>query len=450
MPIDYKITTHICNVIRRSVQNDFPDLYIKFIPHKQNERSEIFPKEITKIKNNPTSTHIVKYIKNNDNYNILNKNISCFCATSRSRDKGIFSFLRKYNYFSLCFINYDHFCDEKQLKNHLLNISWHAINSYKKLKRSNTRNDKIITSYNDKNDIELYRNNLNADIFSATLQYLQGNKDSIKLLANQRITETLTPKIGAFAENFPFPICLDTLDFLFESYVDQYKNSKNHISSALKIAQEISDKIEDQSIKQWHNFAISAQEMAWADNSPETILSAAIYASENTYIQSISYMIMDKMNIKVDYINPLQDYNPFANNIENQRLHKRQCHQLIDKLIPKIKNKDDYKIFIEIAKKQNYSLINDHPIGWCASSLIYVANIISMSDINDNLITKIKVEFKNHLKLIKWENLIKFSKIKINHQRNGNISNIQDIIEMIKDDNELKYIYQALIYTKNG
>ncbi len=452
MPIDYKIAKHICNVVRRQVQSSFPDLYMEFILHEKGKRYEVFSKEKKVIEDHPAGHHLIKYTKTAEACNILKKNKTQFFAISYQNNSGFMGFFKNSNYLALCFINYEDFESEDNLRNHAFNIAWHAINLYSSYINDGDSKDDIICKNNILAHItskkQLYHNNLVADIFSTSAQLLQGRKDALEIMAKQRIYEALIPKIGLFAERFPFPVSIDTLDFMFDSSIDQYKNSKKPVIAALNIAKKTGEAFDESSIKQWYGFSLPAQEMAWAGYSPNIILGAALYSSENAYVQSIADMIADKMKIKPEIVTSLQDYNPFADNQTNESVHKRQCSELINSLLDKVAVSRDYNILMDIAKKQNQVLLEKSPMGWCAGALIAAANIIKENPDKEDILKEAKSIFNKEVEALPWGVLADFARVKFQHRRSGVVCNMSDVAQLAKSDDKFILIYQALHFTE--
>ncbi len=446
MTIDHNIAKHICNVVRRQVQNAFPDLYLEFILHENDERATVFEKEKTRISELPADSCMVDYIQNSDISKILEKNRSRFVAIASNTTHGFMGFFKSNDYMALCFINYSEFDSEDNLRNQAFHIAWHAINTYKIHENKNN----ILTPSATKK--QLCHNNLMADIFSASIQLLQGRANSLESLARQRINETLTPKTGVFTEKFPFPVCLDTLEFMFDNNIDQYKDSKIPVINALNIADKIGKTFEETAPKQWTSFCFPAQEMAWAGYSPNMILGAALYTSENPYVQSIADMVADRIDIKPETVTYLQDYNPFADSQTNERSHNKQCDELINNLLDKVKENGDCKILIEIAKKQNNYLLEKSPMGWCAAALIAAANVIkesTESEISSDILSQARQTFDEEVASLPWDTLAHFSKIKFQYMRSKPNVIISDIALIANSADEFSSIYRAISDAQN-
>ncbi len=424
MSVDHKTAKHTCNVIRRQIQGAYPDLFMHFIVHGEDQREQEYKKEEKLILEHPAGKYMVNYLNSVESHNVIAKNKSRFCAMARNNSPGFLGFFKSQSFLALCFLNYERFDNDNNLKNHALHLTWHAISLY--LDFLNNRREET-SSFSLRNHIlteslakqKLYHQNLKADIFAASVQTLQGKECALETLATQRMHDTLTPETGFQAEKFPFPMCLETLDFLFESNTCQFKKTKKPVIDSVTITNNIGKTYESESIEQWVNFSISAQTLAWQSHAPETILGAAIYTAENTYDQSIADMIAERLNIKPDYITNFNSYNPFTESEANTRLHKKICTKTIQSIIDKTEEQKT-NLFYEIIQKQNTYLQQGSAIGWCAYPLLQAVRSIENSTGQkswDDIITKAKIAFENALETINWETLQSLSTRIFEHKR---------------------------------
>ncbi len=471
MSIDQKTAKHICNVIRRQVQNSYPDLYINFTIHKKNERHKAYFNEETTITEHRAGGYLNAYIKSEQAGDILKGNNSCFAAIAFHNNPGFIGFFKSKLFMASCFINYENYDDEDKLRNYALHLAWHVLSLYKDFLQENkgkfTFKDNIITPAIESNDI--YRLNLSADIFAASVQFLQGKENAINTLFTQRVEDALNAKTEFIAKDFLFPVCVDTLEFILENNIEQYKKNKKTIIAASAITKDIEQTYEDISIEQWHSFIIPAQEMAFIGYDANTILSCALYTGENTYMQLIADMIAERMNIKTRIITIQKEYNPFANKESNLRLHKRQCSDIINMILDKTHDKGGYIYFMEEAQKQNTSLLKGIPTGWCAYALLKTAEFIKQTPESDNKSDNKGNEKdqgkKSHFSTIKdsarkifdkeqaltdLDIIIKFTRTLLKYRINGHNINMDIISEIAKNNNEFEYIYEALSMTNSN
>lgn len=379
MPLDYKTANHTCNVVRRHIQAAFPDLTLFYIVHAENERKKSFTREASKISEHPAGEDILNFFKANPSDLLQNR--SRFIGLSEFSSHGFLGFFRKQATAAVIFINHDRFSSEDNLRNHALHLAWHAIALLEDSK-SDDKNGAYKIEHHfitpDLDENALRHRNLLADIFSATFQILQGRNDAALQLATQRMKNTLIPEVGFIAENFPFPISIDTLEFILKEQLDQSSAAKKqkNVSQSLKITKEVGDTYKPSSIQQWESFSLPAQEMAWCGFPPEAILGCAIYSSENTYIRSIADMVAERLSVKPEIISTNTDYNTFAENEANERLHGKKIQEKFLSVLGKIHVPEDHKFFLKEAQQQNERILHGNPIGWSAHGFIAVSKLI--------------------------------------------------------------------------
>lgn len=384
MSIELNTAKHICNVVSKQIRSGFPELTIEYILHKENEREKTFDKSLANIKKHVAGKTLLEYPNLNDKKKILQKNKSRFTIIARHEKKGIFGLFKSRSFVGISFINYDRFRSANDLRNHALHLAWHAIELYLDAIR-NPDSDDIIPFIEENNliiphldETERAYRNLIADIFSATVQRLQGRQKAFEHVVTQRIYDTLTPQPDFEAEIFPSPICADTFDFAFNNCEKNNRHESDLFVKAANITRDISAAFDISTIEQWRNFAIPAQYMAWTGSSPETILGAALYTAENIHTQSISDMIAERMSLRAELLSVIDAHNPFAHPETNFKIHKKKCSKLKDHIFFKIQNQNNIGILLDEALKQNQNLFDNDISGWCADILIKTYNSFKM------------------------------------------------------------------------
>ncbi len=451
MVVDYKTAKHACNVIKRRIQSTFPNLCIHFLIHDEDKRYSSYLKEKTQILGLDGGHHLCNFLDALEQKNILNANRSRFICLSLKRKPGFLGFSKQNNYIAFCALNYNRFTSLENLNNHALNLTWHAINTYLQNKnKANIGDNNIITFDTNTNDYS--HQNLLADIFSCSLQKLMGNETILETFPRQRMNDTIRSEYGFYAEKFPFPVCVETLEFTFKNNIEQYKKLKLSVPTAIQITKDIGNTYDQTSIEKWLSFALPAQEMAWLGYAPEKILAAAIYTGENTYAQSIADMIAEKMQIKPEIIASINDYNPFANQDVNIRLHKKTCMEKYKKICSKIKTHSDFHILLESAKLENSSLCEKSPMGWCAHGLTRAATIFQ-NFTNDETgyqqaMEKAGAEFEKEIDSLAWDTLQMFAREIFYRKRVDQKITIDTLCTIAKNKDEYGSILYALTYTQ--
>ena len=417
MSVDYKSAKHICNVIRRQVQGCYPELHIHFTIHEENERGKVFAADAKVIGEHPAGKYAIHYPNEEDTRKIMEKNRTRFVSIARYNSPGFLGFFQHNAYLGLCFVNYSRFESVEHLRSHTLHIVWHAIALYKEYEhyrktKSREKPDSFIDDHNilipTLTKQQLHHRNLMGDIFSACVQTLQGRDEAFETLSKQRAHDTLSAHVSFRAEEFPFPMCIDTLEYIFKDNINQYKKNKKTILSAIKITEDIGGTYEPTSIEQWRSFSFPAQQMAWAGYDEQTILGAALYTGENTYAQSIADMISETIGVKPKIIANIQDYNPFTDQEANERLHKKMCKELLDNLQRRLARREDYKLILDVINKQNQAFMEGKVMGWCVPALLPMAEMIKKcrdDDIFEDILREAINIFEQEVENIKWDTL---------------------------------------------
>jgi len=463
MSIDLKTSQHECNVIKRMVMRCYPRLQIQFVLHKENEREKVFSTESRQLAHHQLGKYIFEYPDQRAFKKLLTKNKSRFVSIAKQDNPGFLGFFKQKSYLALCFINYDRFDSIEELRNHTYHLAWHAIalrNDYERANATQKKDSSSSSKFTDEYNIlipalssqEHYHRNLLGDIFSACIQTIQGREKAFEILAKQRITYTLRASPGFCAEQFPLPMCIDTLKHVFKNNLEQYKKSKRPVLSAVEITEDIGATYEPSSIEKWNSFSIPAQQMAWTDSDTQTILGAALYTGENTYTQSIADMIAESMSIKPQIITNLQSYNPFTNQEANARMHRKLCLDLLYNLLARLISPEDHQIVVEVIEKQNLALLEGKAMSWCVPALIPIKELVrkcpDKSMIPDLTNQAMKL-FEKEIDEIPWETLVHLHDVIFEYRRKNKTLSMQVLLKITEEDEELSSVHYGLKHAQN-
>lgn len=458
MSIDQKTARHICNVVRRQIQNSFPDLHLYFCVHGEDKRREVFTREANVIKEHPAGKFFVEYHDKDTTEKVMLKNKSRFVSIARYNKPGFLGFSRSNEYMALSFINHDRFSSEINVRNHAYLTAWHAITLYKEYTHRKKNKAQRLRFIDDHNLLipnisieELALRNLAGDIFSACAQVLLNKDDVITLINKQRTIDTLTPQKGFRSEQYPFPACVDQLEVMIEKLFNKYRKEKKTMLAAMKMADEISQTYDETIIERWKSFSLPAQQMAWAGETPETILGAALYTCENTFTQSTADMVAEKMDIKPDTITSFQENNPFTGQDTNENTHINLGKKLIKSVLSRVKDISDYQELLKVADKQNDLMLENKTIGWCAGALLRSADMIKHCqdpELLPNIIEQAEDVFESEFKAIPWDTLNHFAFQVFKERRKGKKLTHNDLIELSKGNEEFTTIHNALYALK--
>ncbi|MCK5373921.1 MAG: hypothetical protein KAJ40_01415 [Alphaproteobacteria bacterium] len=457
MTVDPKTARHECNVIKRLVLRCYPRLHIHYILHGENEREKSFAIESRQFTLHPAGKYILEHPDKKHFQAILKRNRSRFVCITRQDSLGFLGFFQQKYYLALCFMNYDRFDSIETFRNHAYHIAWHAIALHDDYEEYISTNKEGAPPFNFKDEnnvltpslslLDYSHRNLLGDIFSACIQTVQGRKEAFSLLAKHRITHTLQPTTGFRAEYFPFPMCLDTLEYVFKNNISQEKAKKHPVLSSTKITKNIGTTYEPTSIEQWRSFSTPVQQMAWTGYDAQTILGTALYTSENTYAQSISDMVAERMSINPKVVTTIQDFNPFTTQDVNARMHRKLCLDLLYNLLAHIITPDDYEIVSGVIEKQNMALIEGKVMGWCIPALTPIKELIREcpnKDMLPDLLTQAMKMFDKEIDDIPWETLEYLSRLIFLHRRKNRSITMEELLEITAEDEELSSIHYSL------
>lgn len=457
MTVDRKTALHICKVIARQIESGYPDLNLTFIVHEEHKRQKALVRETENIQEHPAGQILLDYILASKDKEITG-NRSRFVGLAQHSNPGILGFFRSTATLGLFFVNCDRFNSQEDLKNHTLHMVWHALALYedftaaykmqhqsagtllpparagaKKEPDAPARPDKPEPPPDTRFEIsdgvilarletqDLYHRNLLADIFSASFQTVHGTENAIRSLAKQRMNDTLTQQVGFISEKYPFPISMETLELLFSESMRSSGRKEKGVALAARITHEIGMTYKINAIKQWRAFCNPAQEMAWCGFDPETILGAAIYTNENTYVRSIADMVAEHLEIKPKIFSSLHDYNPFADQEQNKRLHEKMAMESFRTAIEKIRTPEDHKMFLNEAAIQCLKLRAGNPVGWSAHALLAISDEVILLDAKTlgQQRTRLQNLYEQQLQRVSWENLRTFARFIFRQRRDG-------------------------------
>lgn len=448
MTLDYKIVKHACNVFKREVNSAYPDFQIAFIVHENNQRHSTYLKEKGQLLNHPAGKKLCQILENEDK--TIKGNKSTFAGIAEKKSSSFLGFSKKNNVLALCALNISSLDSVEEAKNLIRHLGWLAINAYIQNEiQPNFEKDFI---YAPKKET-LLRHKLNADIFTYTLHHTQKNKKDYDNFCKEKLNLAINKSDKINAEDYPFAICIDTLDVILRNRIEHYEKLKNNILIAYNITKDISETYDDFSLRNWKHYAIPAQIMAWENIPPTKILGAAIYTSENTFVQSIADLSAEKLKIKPEIYKPLNAYNPFANQKTNERVHKKLCLENYKHIIKEIKSCADYKIFLSHALKENKKLCDKFPLGWCAHGLIKAAEILIHTN-NENdyhqCMKRAQEAFDTEIENLKWDTIENFGKNIFALKRHKKNITLEDIQTIARKNEEYGSIYHTLTYNKNS
>ncbi len=440
MPMDIAAVDHACNVVRRRIAEEVPELNLLFLSHEHGRPTPaLIPKQM-EITQRPGGkafwTHLQNIAQNT-------ANPAGIQGVLMSQDAHKFlKFIKKEKYLAVFFVDTSHFEKTEEVTQHAYHLAWHALNiindvqlspaAFKKLAENEEGN--FYRAPEDKAQIAY--NNMLADAFSALVMETLQEKGSIRRLARQRCLMSLQAKAGFDARQYPYPIALDATVMVHEQLGHKIVKS-NIFPAAFQLSKEIGHTFDLNSVRQWGLYAQPAQEMAWCDIHKHKILGAATFSSEDPYIRSIAYIVADVLGIDPPLPDGHDFFNAFTDQEANERHHKKRRDDIFQSLSRRVTSDLSAALFIEEADKQNQRLLKGEFFGWCADGLLMAAEIIQQSE--DNIkdgICQAENVFQSSYKRMPWDSLLNLGRqITGLHMRGAEVK-LKDLQELCKENTE--------------
>jgi hypothetical protein len=366
MGIETAAADHACNVVRRQIQEEFPELTFLYIVHSPGERQKALEAKNSELTAHPAGEVFLPHLGR-----LAEQDGPEFSGIAIKAEKKFIKFLAREKTLACFFVNSDLLENPDDARRHALFLAYHALSLIENRKMARNDDflilDDIITPKPD--DILRVWKNMLADTFSVLVLELGKKRDSIGELGRMRSMATLSAIPDAKPEHYPFPLVLDATRLLYHDMVKE-PTGMGVIRRALEMTHEIGETFDRTSVRQWWAFSRTAQEMAWMGASPNAILGAAVYNSEDPYARATAYLVAEALNIQTLSAVPSGSYNPFADAEVSERHHLKICEERFRTVISKANIQNNSDPFIEEVQKQNKKLLEGNPLGWCAWPLL--------------------------------------------------------------------------------
>ncbi len=363
MGLETAAVEHACNVVRRQIQDEFPDLTLFYLVHTDGQRQKAVEARSVELRQHPAHEAFLPHLAQEAEKPAGPE----FSGISIKAEKKLISFLAKDKILACFFVDADKLETADEARRHALFLAWQAlalIEEYRSGKKDTFHESAGIIAPKPDKALLAWKNML-ADAFSVLMLEMEKKRDSIGALGRYRSTMALTTKVGSTPELYPFPLVYEATRIL---YHDMAKNPGpgGPVKRALEMIHEISETFDRTSVRQWWAFSRTAQEMAWLGMEPGAILGAAVYNSEDPYARATAYIIAEALNIQTLIPASIGSYNPFAESETNERHHMKAAEESFRAALTKSISVRSSAGFIDEAARQNKRLLNGNPIGWCA------------------------------------------------------------------------------------
>jgi hypothetical protein len=272
------------------------------------------------------------------------------------------------------------------------------------------------------------RNNLIADIFGAFMTEFEQKSGLIGKLALRRAESAMEKRPGFLIEKYPYPLVAEACQLVFDDLKSVFTEADQLFPVAYKMASEVAATYGDEVIQQWRDFALPAQEMAWLDAPVDVILGNAVFTAEDPYVRTGAYMIAEMMGRAANPASEKNLYNAYARGDKNRELHVRACEEAFSRVLSRAATMNDPSAFFEEVKRQNKTLAEGNPVGWCAHAIAEAGKVFEQCLQTDQLtIEDVSEAFRKHLQTINWDDILKVSRTIITMHRDRKTFGLNEI-----------------------
>lgn len=434
-----------CIGITKEIKNVYKNLLVHYIVHHEGKRNEAITSSMKQIQSHPaaeTAKHILrKQVKTQE---------STVLGTAVARQHIFFGLATQDSVITICTLNLDQFESVKDAKLHAYHQAWHAIDAYKfhanPHNRTGASKEVIVRR---RNILDVGLANLKADTFAAITNALGGNGESIKKIAYWRGIDTLSKRSLYSPERYPFPMGMDACKFAYGQIKNKSVPQKRIIPIAFRLADEVGQTFDADTLKSWIAFSEPAQEMAWRGVVPEKILSAAIYTSVNTQVRSTGHLVAEVTGLEPSQaFDRKEEYSPFADEAYNEALHRKAVLRVFEDVIAQGVGENSDLPFLEHARIQNDALTEGHVVGWCASALQKAGEAY-----REAIASGVSPEeaarrgFNNELHVVPWNALESLGKKVVKTQRKGEVVTMDSLHKLAAEDDTFKGIRDSIEQT---
>ena len=436
MALDIPAVDHICNVVRREVENEYKAMSFVCVVYESGQIQQAIKAKAHEFHKHPCGVGLLDALEKTAE---AHEGRSKFFALGSALTKQLWPPFKQQSLLAVLLVNAEDFQDPESVRRWCYVQVWHALRMREGLDAA--RSEEIILHTSQDPARIAYRNML-GDAFAAIIENLTGQDGHITAIARQRCRETLKKIPGHEAELFPFPITEDAAQIVYEDLLDSPLRETKPLTLAAEMATEIGHTFDDAAIQQWRDFANRAQEMAWMGYNKNKILSAAIFTSEDPYVRSMAYLVSEMLNMHPAPLGAMEGHNPFADQEVNERLHIKKAELQFKKIM---QAKDRAEALMKKALEQNQALMEGHVTGWCAHALLDA--LMAYKDLHktgDDLEEMATLRFQKALRETEWINLVKLSSIILHQRRAGQSVTPQSVQALCTENESMRTIAQAL------
>lgn len=435
-----------CRAIARQMRDYSRNLNLSFIAHHAGQHLESLSLAGQELLSHPAGEQALRLLrtpKKNEN--------STFMGLVVWREYLLLGLASRQKVMALTTLNIGQFESLRDVRSQAWHMAWHAIDLY------NRRHEPVYESFFQEGLVmpptageAMAAANLRADVFSAVMCSINGDKDTIRRLANTRSMQAMTRNAGHKPEHYPFALAMEATQVALADLMRRPPSKKRQIDAALQIAETIGQTYDEATLKQWIYFCRPAQDMAWRGDDKETILGAAVSTSQDTYIRATGFLVADITRTTPASILVIENhYSPFAEDRYNQKLHEGMVERAFQKAVNAGMLNHSGAAFLVEANEQNQKLPDGHILGWCAAALQAAGRAFdsALASGSKTPIEAARREFEGTADRTTWDALKEMGESIIEQYRQGNAVTFSDLIDFAGNRPAFAGISSSIAFT---
>lgn len=361
----------ICRDITQDIERSYQGLSLYFVIHGKGKMRDAIALSEHEIVSHPAGNAARAIIRKH-----TKGERSSFLGLAIANESSLFGFKKRDHLLGLFNINKDHYDNEVEMRAQIYQLAWHAVDLYEIRQEPAYRNKfKSGPMVPKRSSLNLAKAHLQADVFAGVMSVLtkkDGNLDHnlVKLIAQKRGVMALNAIADYRAEDFPSVIAIESCEFIIKELMQNPPPPEDYVHVARQLSLDVGQAFDEENIKQWWNFSIPAQDMAWRGYTKQEILGAAINTSNDPFVRSVGYLIQEVTDIEPASAASLEhSYNAFIDPDTNLKLHKEMVDSIFEGAITEGLQTSSADALLLAATQQNENLTEGRILGWCANAL---------------------------------------------------------------------------------
>lgn len=377
---------------------------------------------------------------------------SSFLGLAITSESKFLGFGKKDHLLGLFNINIDEFESEKEARTQIYHLAWHAIDLYEIRQQPQYRKKfKDGPMVPKRSSMNAAKASLQADAFTIALSKLKGENGLLVSISEKRARNSLEANNNFKPEDYPSVIAIDACKIAVQDLLKEKINKNDFVKRARQLSVDVGHAFDEENIRQWWNFTIPAQDMAWRGFSNEKILGAAIHTSNDPYVRSVGYLVQEVTNIEPASLESLENsYNAFIEPEILMGLHKEMVDIIFEDAVSRGLEEASNRAFLNAANKLNESLTEGNILGWCSNALQDAAQAFERALLNGAPPDQAaRMQFEGNKSHPKWETLKKLGKDIVDQKRQGFAVTMGHIAEICHNNPAFSPVLDSLKITMN-